>query len=134
MLACRLHAVPTATASAALLHAVLILLLSIYTQVGLPGRGKTYIARKVARYLRWINYRTRAFSLARYRIERCGARQQSDFFDNDNEVTANHSDYYNIHAIFKYLIVLISNDIISVLYDVCVTAQNSLSVRTGSHS
>ncbi|CAM9132046.1 unnamed protein product [Phaeothamnion confervicola] len=52
--------------------------------VGLPGRGKTYIARKVARYLRWISYRTRAFSLARYRIERCGARQSADFFDNGN--------------------------------------------------
>lgn len=55
-------------------------------QVGLPGRGKTYIARKVARYLRWINYRTRAYSLARYRIERCGARQSAEFFDNSNEV------------------------------------------------
>jgi signal recognition particle GTPase len=35
--------------------------------VGLPGRGKTYIARKVSRYLRWISYRTRVFSLAKYR-------------------------------------------------------------------
>lgn len=38
----------------------------LVAMVGLPGRGKTYISRKVARYLRWINYRTRAFSLARY--------------------------------------------------------------------
>lgn len=37
----------------------------LVVMVGLPGRGKTYISRKVARYLRWINYRTRAFSLAR---------------------------------------------------------------------
>lgn len=56
----------------------------VIVMVGLPGRGKTYIARKVARYLRWINYRTRAFSLARYRIERCGARQPAVFFDNAN--------------------------------------------------
>lgn len=37
----------------------------LVVMVGLPGRGKTYISRKVARYLRWISYRTRAFSLAR---------------------------------------------------------------------
>ena len=31
----------------------------LIVMMGLPGRGKTYIARKVARYLRWISYRTR---------------------------------------------------------------------------
>jgi predicted kinase len=59
--------------------------LLVLAMVGLPGRGKTYIARKVARYLRWINYRTRAFSLARYRIEQFGPRQAADFYDNANE-------------------------------------------------
>ena len=39
----------------------------VVVMMGLPGRGKTYIARKIARYLRWISYRTRAFSLAKYR-------------------------------------------------------------------
>eukprot|EP00904_Undaria_pinnatifida_P009679 jgi/Undpi1/5841/HiC_scaffold_2.g01115.m1 len=49
--------------------------------VGMPGTGKTYISRKVARYLRWINYRTRAFSLARYRNARCGTGLKCDFYD-----------------------------------------------------
>lgn len=48
--------------------------------VGLPGRGKTYIGRKIARYLRWISYRTRAFSLAKYRLDRLGTKT-ADFFD-----------------------------------------------------
>ena len=39
----------------------------VIVMCGVPGRGKTYLARKVARYLRWINYRTRVFSLAKYR-------------------------------------------------------------------
>jgi hypothetical protein len=35
--------------------------------VGLPGAGKTFIARKISRFLRWISYRTRVFSVAKYR-------------------------------------------------------------------
>lgn len=52
----------------------------IIVMVGLPGRGKTYIARKIARYLRWISYRTRAFSLAKYRLDKLGSKT-ADFFD-----------------------------------------------------
>lgn len=53
--------------------------------IGLPARGKTYIARKVARYLRWINYRTRVFCLARYRQDKYGHKQAAEFFDTSNE-------------------------------------------------
>ncbi len=52
----------------------------IVVMVGLPGRGKTYIARKVARYLRWIGFRTRAFTLAKYRLDKFGTKT-ADFFD-----------------------------------------------------
>lgn len=31
----------------------------VIIMVGLPGRGKSYMARKIARYLNWINYPTR---------------------------------------------------------------------------
>jgi hypothetical protein len=79
----------------------------IIVMVGLPGRGKTYIARKIARYLRWISYRTRgkviilpshqhfsiyflafvpfnvAFSLAKYRLDRLGTKT-AEFFDPSN--------------------------------------------------
>lgn len=53
--------------------------------IGLPARGKTYIARKVARYLRWINYRTRVFCLARYRQDKYGHKQAAEFFDTANQ-------------------------------------------------
>ncbi len=57
----------------------------VICMVGLPGRGKTYITRKVARYLRWIGYKTHSFSLARYRIDQCGGRLPAAFYDHDNE-------------------------------------------------
>jgi hypothetical protein len=39
----------------------------VIVMVGLPGAGKTFIARKVSRFLRWVSYRTRVFSIAKYR-------------------------------------------------------------------
>eukprot|EP00903_Cladosiphon_okamuranus_P005436 g5422.t1 len=59
----------------------------LVVMVGLPGTGKTYISRKVARYLRWINYRTRAFSLARYRNARCGTGLKADFYDTKDDAS-----------------------------------------------
>jgi broad specificity phosphatase PhoE/predicted kinase len=52
--------------------------------VGLPARGKTYVARKIARYLSWLGYRTRGFNVGDYRRALAGARQPASFFDPDN--------------------------------------------------
>ncbi|MBX3184385.1 MAG: 6-phosphofructo-2-kinase/fructose-2,6-bisphosphatase [Polyangiaceae bacterium] len=52
--------------------------------VGLPARGKTYIARKISRYLSWLGYQTRVFNVGNYRRARLGATQKHDFFDPEN--------------------------------------------------
>ncbi len=52
--------------------------------VGLPARGKTYIARKVARFLSWLGYRTRVFNIGDYRRARLGSQHRHDFFDPGN--------------------------------------------------
>lgn len=52
--------------------------------VGLPARGKTHIARKLARYLSWLGHRTRVFNVGSYRRARLGAAQPASFFDPDN--------------------------------------------------
>jgi len=65
----------------------------VVVMVGLPGRGKTFIARKVARYLRWISYRTRAFSIAKYRLDKLGSKS-ADFFDMSNP--GNYSQRVNV--------------------------------------
>ena len=53
--------------------------------VGLPARGKTFIARKVARYLSWLGHRTQVFNVGAYRREHLGSRQPHSFFDPRNE-------------------------------------------------
>ena len=52
--------------------------------VGLPARGKTYIARKIARYLSWLGYQTRVFNVGAYRRERLGTQPTHEFFDPSN--------------------------------------------------
>ncbi len=56
----------------------------VVVMVGLPARGKTFIARKLARYLAWLGYPTRLFNVGAYRRERLGSAQPHDFFDSAN--------------------------------------------------
>lgn len=55
-----------------------------FAMVGLPARGKTYMARKIARYLAWLGHETRVFNVGSYRRNRIGARQTHEFFDPEN--------------------------------------------------
>lgn len=56
----------------------------VLAMVGLPARGKTYTARKIARYLQWLGHKTRVFNVGSYRREHFGASQPHDFFDPSN--------------------------------------------------
>src|SRR5262245_31896008 len=56
----------------------------VLSMVGLPARGKTYIARKVARYLSWLGHPTRVFNVGSYRRAILGSHQPHDFFDFNN--------------------------------------------------
>jgi len=48
--------------------------------VGLPARGKTYIAKKLARYLNWIGVNTRVFNVGEYRRQATTLYRNHDFF------------------------------------------------------
>ncbi|HEX4449069.1 MAG TPA: 6-phosphofructo-2-kinase/fructose-2,6-bisphosphatase [Polyangiaceae bacterium] len=56
-----------------------------FVMVGLPARGKTFIARKISRYLSWLGYRTQMFNVGSYRRARLGSHQRHSFFDPRNE-------------------------------------------------
>lgn len=56
----------------------------VVVMVGLPARGKTYTARKMARYLRWQGWEAKVFNVGNYRRELLGAQQPASFFDPTN--------------------------------------------------
>jgi len=57
----------------------------VIAMVGLPARGKTYISKKLTRYLKWLGVNTRVFNLGQYRRKLEGYdKPKHDFFDPNN--------------------------------------------------
>ncbi|XP_053544339.1 6-phosphofructo-2-kinase/fructose-2,6-bisphosphatase 3 isoform X2 [Ictalurus punctatus] len=57
----------------------------VIVMVGLPARGKTYISRKLTRYLNWIGIPTKVFNVGEYRRETVKNYSSYDFFKSDNK-------------------------------------------------
>ena len=60
--------------------------------VGLPARGKTFLAGKLARYLRWRGYKVAHFNVGIYRRKHLGAKQSAAFFDPSDPATVAQRD------------------------------------------
>ncbi|KAG7263602.1 hypothetical protein CRUP_020852 [Coryphaenoides rupestris] len=58
---------------------------TLIVTVGLPARGKTYISKKLTRYLNWIGVPTREFNVGQYRREYTKIYKSFEFFRPDNE-------------------------------------------------
>ncbi|KAK9501216.1 hypothetical protein O3M35_011972 [Rhynocoris fuscipes] len=56
----------------------------VIAMVGLPARGKTYISKKLSRYLNWIGINTRVFNLGEYRRHATTAYKSHEFFRAEN--------------------------------------------------
>uniref|UniRef100_A0A672SCE9 6-phosphofructo-2-kinase/fructose-2,6-bisphosphatase 2 n=1 Tax=Sinocyclocheilus grahami TaxID=75366 RepID=A0A672SCE9_SINGR len=61
---------------------------TMIVMIGLPARGKTYMSKKLTRYLNWIGVPTKVFNLGVYRREAVKAYKSSDFFRHDNKECA----------------------------------------------
>jgi len=57
----------------------------VVVTVGLPARGKTYMAKKLARYLNWTGIKTRVFNVGEYRRQATTQYKSHDFFRPDNQ-------------------------------------------------
>ncbi|XP_041348570.1 6-phosphofructo-2-kinase/fructose-2,6-bisphosphatase 1-like isoform X2 [Gigantopelta aegis] len=58
---------------------------TVIAMVGLPARGKTYISKKLTRYLNWIGIRTKVFNVGDYRRAATDRYKTHDFFRPDNK-------------------------------------------------
>ncbi|XP_077467266.1 6-phosphofructo-2-kinase/fructose-2,6-bisphosphatase-like [Stigmatopora argus] len=58
---------------------------TLIVMVGLPARGKTYISKKLTRYLNWIGVPTKMFNVGQYRRRAVKTYQNFEFFKPDNE-------------------------------------------------
>ncbi|KAF2349740.1 6-phosphofructo-2-kinase [Trinorchestia longiramus] len=56
----------------------------VVVMVGLPARGKTYMAKKLTRYLNWIGIKTKVFNLGEYRRRVTKLYKNHNFFRFDN--------------------------------------------------
>src|SRR5262249_3589426 len=64
--------------------------------VGLPARGKTFVARKLQRYVSWLGYRTRLVNVGDYRRRSAGAKQPAEYFAPDNEATREERESFAV--------------------------------------
>ncbi|XP_051790118.1 6-phosphofructo-2-kinase/fructose-2,6-bisphosphatase-like isoform X3 [Erpetoichthys calabaricus] len=58
---------------------------TMIVMVGLPARGKTYISKKLTRYLNWIGVPTKVFNVGQYRREAVQTYKSYEFFMPNNE-------------------------------------------------
>ena len=56
--------------------------------VGLPGRGKSFIARKLQNFLTWRGSECKVFNVGKYRRLAADGACGADFFDSKNEKAA----------------------------------------------
>lgn len=67
--------------------------------VGLPARGKTYIAQKLARFLRWTGVNTTVFNTDKYRRQALGKYPGNEFFRADNAEAQRIRLQYELQAL-----------------------------------
>ncbi|NXF96523.1 F262 bisphosphatase, partial [Eubucco bourcierii] len=58
---------------------------TLIVMIGLPARGKTYVSKKLTRYLNWIGVPTKVFNLGVYRREAVKSYKSYEFFRHDNK-------------------------------------------------
>ena len=78
---------------------------------GMPGRGKTHIARRLAKYLSFFhNMEVEIFSVTEYRRKNCNDFRGADWFDPSNSAAKDMRNTYNQAAIDNMVMFLNSHE------------------------
>lgn len=66
----------------------------VFGMVGLPARGKSYISKKLTRFLVWTGYKAKVFNIGNYRRNQIGVDIDfNSFFDHTNKNCTKARDY-----------------------------------------
>ena len=71
----------------------------VLVMVGLPARGKTYLAHKLRNYIAWMGYATRVFNVGNYRRDEVGTHMPPKFFDPENASGVESRRLVAMHAL-----------------------------------
>lgn len=75
--------------SPTLILTIFFVLVQVIALVGLPGRGKSFIARKLQNFLQWIGTDCKIYNVGKYRRQaEEGQKASANFFDAKNESAA----------------------------------------------
>ncbi|KAI1262912.1 6-phosphofructo-2-kinase-domain-containing protein [Xylariaceae sp. FL1019] len=103
----------------------------VILMVGLPASGKSYISKKLCRYLQWLQYRARVFNVGNRRREaaresatRASVKSDADFFDPASSACVSLRDQLAINTLDELLAWLGSGGDIGIL-----DATNSTTAR-----
>ncbi|CDS04188.1 hypothetical protein LRAMOSA07143 [Lichtheimia ramosa] len=78
----------------------------VILMVGLPARGKSYIVKKLRRYLNWLQYETKVFNVGNLRRVNQASQNQvqsAKFFDPDNSEMKNYRDHLALEVLENLL-------------------------------
>lgn len=85
--------------------------------VGMPARGKSYIANRISVYLTWLGYLAKIFNVAEYRRKAFGQNLTHDFFDSENLESSQKRLQAAVMALDDMIDCLTSANIQVALYD-----------------
>jgi hypothetical protein len=95
---------------------------------GLPGRGKTHISRRLARYLSFFHaVPVEVFNVSEYRRKNCGKFKEAAWFDPSNNDANKLREQFNIMAIADLVLFLNANPNGVGIFDATNTTHNQRS-------
>lgn len=71
--------------------------------VGLPARGKSFIAQKIVRYLSWLSIKAKCFNVGNYRRQAGSGHPNAEFFDFNNKAAFEVRQKAAEHAVYDMM-------------------------------